>query len=372
MRTSKFTIYADNSQRKYNDFDILNQKIKKTRDSLLLNQVNLTETFDDNKDNKLHKKFKINICQNLNSQENGLRRSLNKINNEQKIKFNKSRVPSQKLIRNSTEDFNKFESNYYQRNSQRHININIQNINFNNYTKKINIFDPKFPQINTTTSPNIENLNNINLNNNNNNNLNDNIIIPQTNNHIKMNVFRNKFKKVKLGDLKKIKFHQNKNNIVNSERLDNKTLRVFNKIDQKNNNIPIIIKEKEELKAHKKIEIIEDTDDSFIEELTDLLIKVDTKGKLQIKRENNKNEERIQFLTEENKEEVKNDYEDLLNKKFAIYEDEEEKNEKEKKEEEIIIPNIFSNKRPPTSYGGVNERERSIQNSIRSKNQKNY
>ena len=177
MRTSKFTIYADNSQRKYNDFDILNQKIKKTRDSLLLNQVNLTETFDDNKDNKLHKKFKINICQNLNSQENGLRRSLNKINNEQKIKFNKSRVPSQKLIRNSTEDFNKFESNYYQRNSQRHININIQNINFNNYTKKINIFDPKFPQINTTTSPNIENLNNINLNNNN-NNLNDNIPIP--------------------------------------------------------------------------------------------------------------------------------------------------------------------------------------------------
>ena len=141
---------------------------------------------------------------------------------------------------------------------------------------------------------------------------------------------------------------------------------------KKNNNIPIIIKEKEELKAHKKIEIIEDTDDSFIEELTDLLIKVDTKGKLQIKRENNKNEERIQFLTEENKEEVKNDYEDLLNKKFAIYEDEEEKNEKEKKEEEIIIPNIFSNKRPPTSYGGVNERERSIQNSIRSKNQKNY
>ena len=152
---------------------------------------------------------------------------------------------------------------------------------------------------------------------------------------------------------------------------DDKTLRVFNKIDQKNNNIPIIIKEKEELKANKKIEIIEDTDDSFIEELTDLLIKVDTKGKLQIKRENNKNEERIQFLTEENKEEVKNDYEDLLNKKFAIYEDE-EKNEKEKKEEEIIIFNIFSNKRPPTSYGGVNERERSIQNSIRSKNQKNY
>ena len=172
MRTSKFNIYAENSQRKYNDFDILNQKIKRTRDSSMINQITLTETFDNKKnDNKMHQKFKLNILQNPNAQENNLRRSVNKINNEQKIKFNnKTRVPSQKLITHATDDFNKLDSNFYQVSSQRHININIKNFNINNYhyfpnPKKFSIFDQKFPIINTITSPNIEITNSVNINN---------------------------------------------------------------------------------------------------------------------------------------------------------------------------------------------------------------
>ena len=368
MRKSKFTIYADNTQRKFNDFYLFQQKIKKTQDSSLLNHVNLTETCDNNKDYKLHQKLKNNILQN--TQENGLKRSVNKENYEQKIKFNKSRVPSQEIIRNATEDFNKLDSNYYQSNNQRFININIQNMNNYHYfskIKKLNVFNEKFPKISSIINQNLD-LNNIkitNNNDNNHNNLNNNVNILHTNNNINMNVFINKLKKVRLGDIKKIKFHQKSNNIVNSERLDIKSIRFFNKIEQ-NNNRTIVKKDKEGIKSHKKINIIENNDDSFIEEINDLLLNVDNKGKLQVKREIVKNEliEKKQLITEENRFETKNNYGVLLNKNFEIYKD--EKNE-ENKEGEIKIRNIFINKRPPTSYGGIKDREKSIKNSIREK-----
>ena len=172
MRKSRFTIYADNTQRKFNDFYLFQQKIKKTQDSSLLNHINLTETFDNNKDYKLHQKLKKNILQN--SQENGLKRSVNKENYEQKIKFNKSRVPSQGITRNATEEFNKLDSNYYQSNNQRFININNQNINNYHYfskIKKLNLFNENFPKISSIINQNLD-LNNIKTTNINDNNYN--------------------------------------------------------------------------------------------------------------------------------------------------------------------------------------------------------
>jgi hypothetical protein len=58
---------------------------------------------------------------------------------------------------------------------------------------------------------------------------------------------------------------------------------------------------------------------------------------------------------------------DLLNKSFDLKdEEEEEENEKEK------IPQIKNNLiRPPTSYGGIIARKKSIQQTLKGKNSKN-
>ena len=129
-------------------------------------------------------------------------------------------------------------------------------------------------------------------------------------------------------------------------------------------------KEKEKEIMHKKIENIDDNDDSFIEELTDLLINVDNKDKIQINKEINKKiiiEEKKELIEIKNEDNI-NEIEDILNKKFEIHEDEKEEKNEEKKEDEVKIPKIRQNnylQRPITSYGGINDRKKSIKNSIR-------
>ena len=221
MRTSKskYTIYAESNPNKNNKIEIINQKVIKKKGVLINKEINLVETFDNKKDSKLIQKYKINYLQNPISHENGIKMIINKKIYEPIIKVNRSRIPSQKLIRNITDDFNNFELNEkYQK------FLNIQNTNLNNcYYPKFNINknDKILPLINAKTLPNIDNSNYLN---NSNNLLKNNLSSQQ--NEIDMNYFKNKFKRVRLGDLKKIKKHENSNhnsNLINSERLDKKT-----------------------------------------------------------------------------------------------------------------------------------------------------
>ena len=374
MRTSKskYIIYAENNPMKNSELEIINQKAIKKKELSINKEINLTENIDNKKEQKFIQKYKINYLQNPFSQENGIKKSLNKIIYDPNIKVNKPRIPSQKLIRNINNDFINFELN-----GKNQKVINIQNLNSNNcYHVKFNTNknEELFPLINAITLPNIDNSNYL-INNNKNN------LSSQQNEKIDMNYFKNKFKRVRLGDLKKIKKHENSNNnpsVINSERLDKKTYRFFNSV--KEDKIPIIVKsdekekdknkEKEKEIMHKKIENIDDNDDSFIEELTDLLINVDNNGKIQINKEINKKiiiEEKKELIEEKNEDNI-NEIEDILNKKFEIYEDDEEEKNEEKKEDEIKIPKIRQNnylQRPITSYGGINDREKSIKNSIR-------
>ena len=376
MRTSKskYTIYAESNPNKNNKIEIINQKVIKKKGVLINKEINLVETFDNKKDSKLIQKYKINYLQNPISHENGIKMIINKKIYEPIIKVNRSRIPSQKLIRNITDDFNNFELNEkYQK------FLNIQNTNLNNcYYPKFNINknDKILPLINAKTLPNIDNSNYLN---NSNNLLKNNLSSQQ--NEIDMNYFKNKFKRVRLGDLKKIKKHENSNhnsNLINSERLDKKTCRFFNLV--KKDNIPTIEKNDEKEKdknknknkeiIHKNIEKIDDNDDSFIEELTDLLINVDNKDKIQINKEINKKikKKKKKELIEIKNEDNINEIEDILNKKFEIHEDEKEEKNEEKKEDEVKIPKIRQNnylQRPITSYGGINDRKKSIKNSIR-------
>ena len=369
---SKYTIYAESNPLKNSELEIINQKVIKKKESSINKEINLTENFDIKKEPKSRQKYKINYLQNPISHENGIKKSLNNLIFEPKIKINKSRVPSQKLIRNITDELNNFELN-----SKNQRIINIQNLNLNNcYYPKLNRNknDEIFLLINAITLPNIDNSNY--LNNSNKNNLS-----SQQNEKINMNYFKNKFKRVRLGDIKKIKKHENSNhnpNVINSERLDKKSYRYFNSI--KKDNISLFVKNNEKEKEndinkekeimHKNIEKIDDNDDSFIEELTDLLINVDNQGKIQINKEINKKliiEEKKELIEKKNEENI-NEIEDILNKKFEIYEDDEEEKNEEKKEDEIKIPKIRQNnylQRPITSYGGINDREKSIKKSIR-------
>ena len=192
--------------------------------------------------------------------------------------------------------------------NQRPININIQNININNYNyyteesnhpilikRKINTAEiDNFPII-TNTCPS-ENMNIINSNN---------------------NIFKSKIKRIKLVDLKKLQSIQerNKKNIS-----ANSTSNYSNvKLDKQFQN--------------KKIEIVDDINDSFIDELTDILRNVEI-NKITPSTENSTplNNSDLNFDKEPSEIQINT---------------------------EIITQNNYQ-ARPQTSYGGIKDRRKNM------------
>ena len=409
MKTSKLSIYSEQTQRENKD---LNNIISNKKESLST-QISRTENSNSNKDinkNKIHLKLPL-------QENNSYRKNINKLSFEPTLKISRTKDFFQKLKNHYTEELNIDSMQKVNlQNFKRPIKINIQNININNYhyykypfSKKILNNESEseiFPLI-TSTCPNIE------INNNKNNNIqynkiiNYNHIITQSNNisplqniQFNENYFRKKYRKVKLVDLKKIKSLKNENN---NDEINPESIKIKKKdcFSNRINNNPIIIKEKnyEKKDLNEKIDVIEnniynDDDNSFIDELKDLLIDVDEKGCIKIKKEINKNNNNIinnnnnnsfnengfnnnnfndrnlnENFTDNNKYEKEENYNtnDLLNKSFDLKdEEEEEENEKEK------IPQIKNNLiRPPTSYGGIIARKKSIQQTLKGKNSKN-
>ena len=179
------------------------------------------------------------------------------------------------------------------------ININIHNLNINNY----NIYDTndskdddsrnKFPVINQKY------FNSFNKERD--------VLTPKTNDRLTFQKFINnnkKMRKVKVIDIKKIKLHQPKT-------IDNK-IKEDQLKDIKEDTIP----------SKQKMELCDDNNDSFIDELADLLnVKVNTRN-------------------------IGNKIEDT-------------------KSEEIPVIN-HELKRPETSYGGLCDRRRNLQSALQS------
>ena len=146
------------------------------------------------------------------------------------------------------------------------ININIQNININNYNIYNNV-DKKLPIINDS-----KNFNSIET------------------------LHKQKMKKIKVIDIQKIKSHNSRPNTVDK------------------------IKE-ERVPTKNKIEVCEDNNDSFMDELADLLINVNNTNKKDIEEDKPINIEQV---------------------------------------------NKFRAKRPETSYGGLYDRKKSLQTALKS------
>ncbi len=343
MRQNKFFVCDEKNKIKNNELNIINGKIKNKIKDLSINTINFSGSIDKNSNLKVFEKYKI--IPKFKSQRS-----------ENPISFNdspnKSKVIYQKLKRNSTEKYYK-ENQYPIFEKPKNMNIQTFNINYfynNHFKKKKN--EETFPLINNNNT-NIENSTNINYSNSI-NNFNKNIynnnhfynnFIQQRKYNKEKNYFKNKIKKVRISELKKNKNHNNV--FFNSERPNIKSLQFFTNI-KKENSQPIILNNKKE---DKLLNLIEDNNDSFIDEINDLFI--DDFKKCKIKKD---------FIFNKlNTNECDNEINDL-SEKFGIYK-EKENNYQEKKEKEITIPNIKFNKcffRPTTSYGGINDRKKSI------------
>ena len=386
MKTNILALFSD--QKENNELNLINQKISIKKDSLIAEENSNNEYNNNNKDINFIKK-KIHIKLPL-YENNSYRKNINKISFEPSLKIRKSRDSFQKIIKNQQEGINIDSIKELNLEKiKKPININVQNININNYhyykypflKKNIKTESDSeiFPLI-TNTCPNIENINNNVDNLNYNKMINNNNYIAQKNNFsikFNQNYFRKSFRRVRLVDLKKIKNHQNeKKNTINSERTENKNLELIKNKKETNTN-PIIIKEKDNLE-NPNIEIIKgnEDNDSFIDELTDLLINVDEKDNIsKSKNNNNDNLNNDNYnnynIIENNINNSNNKYinnnnsdNDILNKSFDMGEEEEE-NENEKKDEKKIkleIPKIYiknnTQLRPCTSYGGICERKK--------------
>ena len=383
MKIAKLSVCSELTQRENKDLNI--KKLNKKEN--LSAQISRTENSNSNKDIKKNKIYlKLPFQEN-----NSYRNNINKISFEPTLNILRKKNSFEKRKRIQTKELNNLGviQQVNLENIKRSININIQNINIKNYnyykypySKQDLISESEseiFPLI-TSTCPNIEIINNNQTNNiqynkiiNNNNIINQ--INPFQNIKFHNNYFRKKFRKEKLVDLKKIK--NKEKNKINTDRIEIKSQDLFSNII-KENNIPITIKEKNNNKENdlkQKIDIIEnnkinDEDDSFIDELQDLLINVDEKGFIKIKKEinNNNKKENNHLINNINNNHINNNINelyskfkneenysvnDLLNKSFDLRDEEDEENEIEK------IPQFKNNLiRPPTSYGGILARKK--------------
>ena len=189
-----------------------------------------------------------------------------RMNQNEKLRFPSYKLklvkkPMSSIGKNGTIKIRKFNFS-----SQRPININIQNININNYNIYNNV-DKKLPIINDS-----KNFNSIET------------------------LHKQKMKKIRVVDIQKIKSHNNRPNTVDK------------------------IKE-ERVPTKNKIEVCEDNNDSFMDELADLLINVNNTNKKDIEEDKPINIEQV---------------------------------------------NKFRAKRPETSYGGLYDRKKSLQTALKS------
>lgn len=223
-----------------------------------------------------------------------------RMNQNEKLRFPSYKLklvkkPMSSIGKNGTIKIRKFNFS-----SQRPININIQNININNYNyynqpvlfkRRINTAanDEHFPII-TTTSPN------------------ENLITDMGN--------KNKIKRIKLVDLKKIKLHSNEDKSIKSVNINCNNLNV-NNIDKKYQN--------------KRIEVVEDNNDSFLDELVDLLSNVEVKDNI-ANTEANSNHNLLNESNEQSEIKINCD----------------------------LINNNNYMARPQTSYGGLNDRKKKM------------
>lgn len=403
MKTNILPLFSD--QKDNNELNLINKKISIKKDSLIAEENSNNEYINNNKDINFIKK-KIHIKLPL-YENNSYSKSINKLSFEPSLKITKSRDSFQTIIKTQSEGINIDSIKELNLDKiKKPININIQNININNYhyykypfPKKNVKFESDsevFPLI-TNTCPNIENINN----NNNVDNLNYNKII--NNNHFNIqknnfsiqfnkNYFRKNFRRVRLVDLKKIKNHQNeKRSAINSERTENKNLDFILKNKKETNSNPILINEKEKEKEkdnleNPKIEIIKgnEDNDSFIDELTEILINVDEKDNNSISKNNNNynlnnhnyNNNIENNINNSNYKYNNNSENDILNKSFDMREEEEEyENEKKDEKIKLEIPKIYiknnNQLRPCTSYGGICERKKNNSKYIRGQSSKN-
>ena len=383
MKIAKLSVCSELTQRENKDLNI--KKLNKKEN--LSAQISRTEYSNSNKDIKKNKIYlKLPFQEN-----NSYRNNINKISFEPTLNILRKKNSFEKRKRIQTKELNNLGviQQVNLENIKRSININIQSVNIKNYnyykypySKQDLISESEseiFPLI-SSTCPNIEIINNNQISNiqynkiiNNNNIINQ--INPFQNIKFHNNYFRKKFRKEKLVDLKKIK--NKEKNKINTDRIEIKSQDLFSNII-KENNIPITIKEKNNNKENdlkQKIDIIEnnkinDEDDSFIDELQDLLINVDEKGFIKIKKEinNNNKKENNHLINNINNNHINNNINelyskfkneenysvnDLLNKSFDLRDEEDEENEIEK------IPQFKNNLiRPPTSYGGILARKK--------------
>ena len=230
-----------------------------------------------------------------------IRISPNKFITERMNQNEKIRFPSYKLrlTKNPTQS-GTIKLRKFNFSSQRPININIQNININNYNyynqpilfkRRVNTAanDEHFPII-TMTSPN------------------ENIVTEAGN--------KNKIKRIKLVDLKKLKIRSNENKSIKSVNINCNNLNV-NNIDKKYQN--------------KRIEVVEDNNDSFLDELVDLLRNVEVKDNI-ANTEANSNHNLLNESNEQSEIKINCD----------------------------LINNNNYMARPQTSYGGLNDRKKKM------------
>lgn len=194
--------------------------------------------------------------------------------------------------------------------NQTPINININNININNYNyyngnqplylkRRINTAEVNdtFPMI-TKTVPNEVNIGNM-FNSNN-------------------NIFKHRTNRIKLINLKKKKgMNKTNDDKYITPNANEDSYPIEKKVDKKYQN--------------KKIEVVEDNSDSFIDELTDLLKNVEEKNTIA----NTENNSEFNFDQSEIKINV-----DVVNHNNYLV-------------------------RPQTSYGGINDRKKSIKKNIK-------
>ena len=127
---------------------------------------------------------------------------------------------------------------------------------------------------------------------------------------------KNKIKRIKLVDLKKIKLHSNEDKSIKSVNINCNNLNV-NNIDKKYQN--------------KRIEVVEDNNDSFLDELVDLLRNVEVKDNI-ANTEANSNHNLLNESNEQSEIKINCD----------------------------LINNNNYMARPQTSYGGLNDRKKKM------------